>query len=109
MKKILLIAATVAMGALMSGSAFAKGDAEHGRQLVYTCHGCHGIPGYERAYPHYRVPRIAGQNYEYLKNALHEYRDGKRHYPTMHMQALSLTDQEIDDIATYLSSLKPND
>ncbi len=107
MKYLLPIAAFLVAAALIPGTALAKGDAENGRTLVYTCNGCHGIPGYENAYPNYRVPRIAGQNYEYLKKALHEYQSGGRQHPTMNAQAESLSDQDIDDIATYLSSLVP--
>jgi cytochrome c553 len=82
-----------------------KGDATRGKSLVYTCAGCHGVPGYENAYPNYRVPMIAGQKEGYILQALHEYRDGSRKHPTMHAQASSLTDQDIADIAAYLSSL----
>lgn len=107
MKRFLLTAACMATALLMSGNALAEGDGDNGRTLVYTCHGCHGVPGYENAYPNYRVPRIGGQNYEYIKIALNEYRDGGRSHPTMQVQAQSLSEQDIDDIATYLSSLKP--
>ena len=80
------------------------GNADAGTTKVYTCHGCHGIPGYENAYPNYHVPRIAGQNEQYLINALHEYQSGDRTHPTMDAQADSLSDQDIADIAAYLSS-----
>lgn len=86
-------------------TAQAAGDAEAGRDKVYTCTGCHGIAGYKNAYPNYHVPRIGGQNYDYLVNALKEYRTGERKHPTMRAQAEAMTDQDIADIATYLSSL----
>ena len=86
------------------GAATLKGDPAAGKSKVYTCHGCHGIPGYENAYPNYHVPRIAGQNEQYLVNALHEYQSGDRKHPTMDAQADSLSDQDIADIAAYLSS-----
>lgn len=82
-----------------------KGNKARGKTLVYTCAGCHGIPGYENAYPNYRVPKIAGQHKQYIIDALHEYRSGARKHPTMHAQATSLTEQDIHDIAAYLSSL----
>lgn len=82
------------------------GDAATGRLLVFTCHGCHGIPGYRNAYPNYPVPKIAGQHYEYLVNALNEYRDGQRQHPTMDVQAESLSEADIRDIAAYLSSIR---
>lgn len=90
-----------------AASAFAKGDPAKGKLEVYSCHGCHGIPGYQSVYPEYHVPRIAGQNEQYLIDALNEYKSGARKYPTMHAQASSLTQQQIEDIAAYLSSLAP--
>ena len=89
-------------------AATLTGNPEAGRAKIYTCHGCHGIPGYENAYPNYHVPRIAGQNEQYLVNALHEYQSGDRTHPTMDAQADSLSDQDIADIAAYLSSFADN-
>ena len=80
--------------------------ADNGRELAYTCQGCHGIPGYRNAYPNYRVPKIGGQSPEYLVNALSEYKKGTRKHPTMQAQAQSFSDQDIADIAAYLSNLK---
>ena len=81
------------------------GNAETGRQLTYTCQGCHGVDGYRNVYPHYHVPKIGGQSPEYLVNALHEYKRGTRRHPTMQAQAQSFTDQDIADIAAFLSEL----
>ena len=52
------------------------------------------------------MPRIGGQSPQYLINALTEYKQGKRKHPTMQAQAESFSDQDIADIAAYLSSLK---
>lgn len=87
-------------------AAWAEGNADAGRDKVYTCTGCHGIAGYKNAYPNYHVPRIGGQNYDYLVNALKEYRAGERQHPTMRAQAEAMTDADIADIATYLSGLE---
>ncbi|MEP7044470.1 MAG: cytochrome c [Dokdonella sp.] len=84
-----------------------KGDAAAGKTKVYTCAGCHGIVGWKNAYPNYHVPKIAGQNYDYLINALTEYKKGERSHPTMRAQGESLSEQDIRDIATYLSSITP--
>ncbi|HET6591835.1 MAG TPA: cytochrome c [Xanthomonadales bacterium] len=81
------------------------GDAEAGKIKAYTCTGCHGIPGYNTVYPTYKVPKIGGQNYEYLALALKAYRAGERHHSTMELQASSLSDQDIEDIAAYFASL----
>ena len=84
-----------------------KGDAAAGKTKVYTCASCHGIAGWKNPYPNYHVPRIGGQNYDYLVAALTEYKKGERAHPTMRAQGESLSDADIRDIATYLSSLAP--
>ncbi|MGH8042160.1 MAG: c-type cytochrome [Rudaea sp.] len=103
--------AAFAAAVVFSTSAFAAdadhGDPQAGKALVYTCGGCHGVTGYKNAYPNYHVPRIAGQNYDYIVAALTEYKKGERSHPTMRAQGESLSDQEIRNIAAYLSSLSP--
>ena len=72
--KPILICMTALALALASLSAAAKGDPVEGKKLVYTCTGCHGIPEYKNAYPNYHVPKLGGQNEQYLINALTEYK-----------------------------------
>ena len=91
--------------ALTAGNALAAGDVEAGHIKAYTCTGCHGIPGYNNVYPTYKVPKIGGQNYEYLIAALKAYQSGERDHPTMELQATSLSDRDIEDIAAYFASL----
>lgn len=91
----------------LPAAAADKGDAAAGKTKAYTCSGCHGIPGWKNAYPNYHVPKIAGQNYDYLVGALSSYQKGERKHPTMRAQAESMSDQDIRDIATYLSSITP--
>lgn len=100
----------LAASLLLTATAFtasAQGDVEAGKNKAYTCTGCHGISGYKNVYPHYHVPLIGGQNYEYLVAALTEYKNGNRKHPTMEAQAESFSDQDIADIAAYLASLTP--
>ncbi|ODV22082.1 MAG: cytochrome C [Rhodanobacter sp. SCN 68-63] len=105
MTRLQLLGLAAAAALLTIGSAHAEGDKAAGRKLVYTCNGCHGVEGYANAYPDYPVPRIAGQNEQYIINALHGYQSGERTHPTMMAQAQSLSDKDIEDIAAYLSSL----
>ena len=105
MKRILLPAASLVL-ALATAPAFAKGDPEKGKALFYTCTGCHGIADYKNAYPTYRVPKVGGQNEQYLVVALTSYKKGERPHPTMRAQGEGLSDQDIADLAAYLSSLK---
>lgn len=86
--------------------AAGPGDAARGKGLTYTCRGCHGITGYQNAYPSYRVPKLGGQSQTYLNAALTGYRNGSRKHPTMQAQAQSFSEQDIADIAAYLSSIK---
>jgi cytochrome c553 len=98
--------AATAAPAAAAAPASVKGNAARGRELTYTCKGCHGVTGYKNAYPNYHVPRLAGQHEQYLINALTGYRDGTRKHPTMQAQAQSFSAQDIADIAAYLASLK---
>lgn len=82
-----------------------QGDAKAGEELIYTCTGCHGVIGYKNAYPNYHVPKIGGQNYQYIVSALSEYKAGTRAHPTMRAQAEGFSEQDIHNIAAFLSSL----
>lgn len=93
-----------ALAAVLSVPAAAAGDPAAGRVKADTCIGCHGIPAYTNAYPTYRVPKLGGQPAEYIATALKAYRSGERPHPTMQAQAASMSDQDIDDIAAFLSS-----
>ena len=85
-------------------TAVAEGDVTRGEKLGYTCLGCHGIDGYRNAYPSYRVPKLGGQKAAYLIAAIKGYREGSRAHKTMMAQAASLNDQQIEDVAAYISS-----
>jgi len=80
-----------------------QGEATRGAVLAETCKGCHGVPGSHNAYPSYYVPKLGGQNLEYIEVALQGYRRGTRSHPTMQAQASSLSDQDIADQATFFS------
>ena len=99
-------APAAAMAPAASPAAALTGDATRGKGLTFTCRGCHGVEGYKNAYPSYHVPRLGGQSEVYLRNALMEYRGANRKHPTMQAQAESFSEQDIADIAAYLSGLK---
>jgi len=104
--KIVAGAVSLLLAALISSEAvLAEGDPEAGKELGYTCLGCHGIEGYRNAYPSFRVPKLGGQKAGYLVIALQGYRSGERPHPTMQAQASSLTDQQIEDVSAYLATL----
>lgn len=98
--KITIILALMVLSLQVS----AKGDAEHGKKIAYTCTGCHGIPFYQNVNPQYHVPRLGGQNEAYIASALKAYRSGERSHSTMQAQAGNLSDQDIADIAAYFAT-----
>jgi cytochrome c553 len=98
--KAWLAGAALTLG--LSLNAHAAGDPAQGEKKFYTCYGCHGVVNYKNAYPDYSVPKLRHQNGAYLIAALQEYREGTRPHATMHAQAASLSDQDIEDIAAYL-------
>ena len=85
----------------------APGDPIIGGKKFYTCVGCHGIDDYKNAYPDYSVPRLRHQHAGYIVSALQEYKSGERPHATMHAQASSLSDQDMQDIAAYLQGTEP--
>jgi cytochrome c553 len=82
------------------------GDAARGETLAYTCTGCHGVDSAVNAYPNYHVPKLGGQNADYLEVALQGYRNGSRSHNTMHGQGSQLSDQDIADVAAYFASIE---
>jgi cytochrome c553 len=95
-------------GAGLPGAGLpAAGDPVLGAKKFYTCYGCHGLENYKNAYPDYSVPKLRHQTASYLISALQEYRSGARPHATMHAQAISLSDQDMADIAAYLQGSEP--
>ena len=91
-----------ALGLLMTGAAYADGDAAAGKQKTAMCQGCHGIPDYKTVYPSvYRVPKLGGQHPGYIVKALQGYKSGERNHPTMRAIAAGLTDQDMADLGAY--------
>lgn len=84
----------------------AAGDAKVGATKIAMCIGCHGIKGYQASFPEvYKVPKISGQSAAYIVSALNAYQKGERKHPTMRGIAVSLSDQDMADLAAYFSTL----
>jgi len=67
-----------------------------------TCAACHGANGNRPVMP--ETPRLAGQEYEYLVDALTQYRSEARPSPIMGAMARSLTDAQIHTLARYFAA-----
>jgi cytochrome c553 len=109
-KYVVIAALTLVAGfAASAQAADVVGNAKAGAGKVAMCIGCHGIPDYRTAYPEvYEVPKLGGQNANYIANALHAYKKGDRHFETMKAIATSLSDQDIADIAAYYAAQNAN-
>lgn len=92
---------------LVSAQAVAAGDPIAGRIKAETCLGCHGVANYGNVYPSYHVPKLAGQNAEYIVQALKAYLNGQRQHTTMHANASNLSERDMADIAAFFSSAAP--
>jgi len=96
-------AVLIAALSVCAGSAWAKGDVEAGKAKVIVCQACHGADGNAGGDPQY--PRLAGQYHDYLARALHEYKNGERKNAIMAGMAVTLTDQDIENVSSYFASL----
>jgi cytochrome c553 len=112
MKRILIVllgaalAAGVAAQSKKEAAHKPQAKAEQSGQAFDNAHamcvGCHGIPGYKTAFPEvYHVPKIAGQQPQYIVNALKAYKSGERSHPSMRGIAASLTEADMQKLADY--------
>jgi cytochrome c553 len=80
------------------------GPAERGRTMIADltakCDRCHAVDN-----PALPVPKIAGQDRDYLVMALRAYRDDRRESTAMHIMSLPYGDAVIQSIASYYASL----
>lgn len=102
-QRALMLSLLAAAAMCASGVALASGNLDAGKQKAVVCEACHGADGNATADGQY--PRLAGQYQDYLAQALHEYKDGQRKNVIMVGMAAPLTDQDIDNVTAYFSSL----
>jgi|SRR4051794_25030165 cytochrome c553 len=84
------------------GSAQAAGDAAAGKAKAEMCASCHGANG-EGIPPN---PALAGKPEAEQIKALKDYKSGSRPNPIMKGMAATLSDQDMENLAAYYSSLK---
>ena len=99
----ILVAAALLLVAL---PVQARGDAAKGKELVTAkaCVTCHGPTGAKPSTPD--QPILAGQHYDYLVQALVDYKNGRRTNPIMKGFAAQLSSKDIEDLAAWFASQK---
>ncbi|MFM8608956.1 MAG: c-type cytochrome [Burkholderiaceae bacterium] len=97
-----------ALLALAAGAASAQTssspEALYLRSLAATCANCHGTDG--RAVNGSAVPAIAGLPRAYMIEQMKAFKNGQRQATVMHQLAKGYSDAQIEQIATYFSSMK---
>ncbi len=80
-------------------------DITAGRTIAETaCSGCHGMDGRGETT---EIPNLAAQPAEYLVEAMHAYRDGRRHHAALQDMTSGMSEADIANIAGYFASLPP--
>ena len=97
------IAITIGAMLFIAGTAQAA-DIEAGKaKVTEVCSACHGMDG-NSASPEF--PKLAGQNEDYIRNALKSYQTGARKNPIMVSMAEALSKADIENVAAYFSKQK---
>jgi len=81
----------------------APGDRAAGKAAAAACNGCHGEGGISAS----TTPSLAGQDAQYLADALRAYKDGSRSDETMKGLAAALDDNAIKNLSAFYASLQP--
>jgi len=90
---------------LMVPAAHAAGSAESGRAKSMTCAACHGPDG-NSLNPQW--PNLAGQHATYIVRMLKAFKSGERENVLMSGQAMTLSEQDMEDLAAYFESQVPS-
>lgn len=74
---------------------------QQGESIYSPCSGCHGMEA-EGIAPY---PKLAGQQFEYLKQQLIEFKTGQRNNKIMQIMTVNLSAEDISALAIYLATL----
>jgi len=78
-------------------------DIEAGKMIASkNCSACHGMDGRGKTR---EIPNLAAQPAEYLVEAMHAYRDGKRHHAALQNMTSGMSEADITNVAAYYAGL----
>jgi cytochrome c553 len=95
--------AAVVVALAFAGTAAGAADAVAGRAKSQACAVCHGASGMSSAPD---APNLAGQPAIYLAAQLRAYRSGARRHEVMNVMAKPLSDDDIENLAAWFSSIR---
>jgi cytochrome c553 len=101
MKKTVIAVLAAAFVGLLPNLLLAQGDAAAGQAKSALCGSCHGVDGNS---PLAMNPKLAGQSAKYMVKQLQDFKSGARPGATMAAMVLSLSDQDMEDIAAWYAS-----
>jgi cytochrome c553 len=101
MKKITVLVGSAILSVSVAGTAFA-GNAAAGKEKAKACAACHGADGNTPISPD--IPKLAGQQADYIVKSLQGYKAGTRKNPVMAPMGANLSQRDMDDLAAYFSS-----
>lgn len=104
MKKTVIAVLAAAFLGLTPNLLLAQGDASAGQAKSALCGSCHGVDGNS---PLAMNPKLAGQSARYMVKQLQDFKSGARSGATMAAMVLSLSDQDMEDIAAWYASQQP--
>lgn len=88
------------LGTMLSAEVVCSAEITRAVMLSNSCAACHGTDGRSPG----EIPSINGKSAEFLSQALHDFREGKRPATVMGRHASGYSDEEIRLIADYFSS-----
>ena len=83
---------------LLSGQTAAAADDNHGAQIAAACASCHSMGGSDEG-----IPIIVGLDEQAIVDAIIAYRANEAPSHVMHAVALSLSNEELAEVAAYLA------
>ena len=89
----------------LSLPVFVSADEEaikSGEKKAMLCTACHGVENSNNP----EWPNLSQQSKKYLVEQLHAFRDGIRNNALMSSQAMGLSDEDINDLASYYNNVK---
>jgi cytochrome c553 len=94
----------VLFAALLAAALPASAAAPARPARLGLCAACHGETGIAQMPG---APNLAGQRLDYLRNALAQYRDGRRDVAVMRAAIGPVSDAELDALARWYSAQAP--